>query len=132
MVGLWSITLLSSAIYALRQSKMSCFVGERLAGAIAGRGDTDRLSTPAHRRESGARMSTDGHNKSSSSNPRFISASDAAARLNLPTRTVQRMLKNKELPSIRFRGSRKWRIPEAALDEYIANALERAKFNDIH
>ena len=58
-------------------------------------------------------------------NQRFLSSMEAAERLNLPVRTVQFLLTKKVLPGLRY--GRKWRIPEAALNDYMASVIERAR-----
>jgi len=72
-------------------------------------------------------MSSQSQTRTSAENQKLLSATEAAERLNLPIRTVQRLLKNRALPAFRY--GRKWRIPEAALDTHIAAVLERAKSN---
>jgi excisionase family DNA binding protein len=54
---------------------------------------------------------------------RAITTADAAQRLHLHLRTVQRLIRRGELRAVRV--GRVWRVPLAALDEYLARADNR-------
>jgi excisionase family DNA binding protein len=106
---------------ALRQSKMSCPWG---AGSpVPSLGVRHRLFEL--RRPIGEKAGSRMPMQNTYGNQRLLSCSEAAERLNLPRRTVQDLITRNELPAFRF--GRKWRIPEAALEAYIATAIERAR-----
>jgi excisionase family DNA binding protein len=56
----------------------------------------------------------------------LLTVEEAASRLKLHVVTVRKMLREGRLPGIKV-GPRQWRVPTAALQQYVTNALATEK-----
>ena len=52
--------------------------------------------------------------------PRYLKLSDVAERLSMTTRQVYSLVRSGELQGIQVGGRNQWRVPEDAVEEYIA------------